>query len=61
MCKKQNVRISYQFDTIVGAIDDPDKHEHVAALENMNKSKYQFGQYKIINKSDLKEYFSIDN
>ena len=53
MCKKQNVRISYQFDTIVGAIDDPDKHENVAALENMNKSKYQFGQYKIINKYDL--------
>ena len=46
---------------IVRAIDDLDKHKYVAVLEKIIKYKYQFGQYKIINKSGLKEYFSIDN
>ena len=53
MCKKQNVGILYQFDTIFGSIDDSDKHENVTAIEKLNIFKYQFGRYKIINKYDL--------
>ena len=48
--KERKLVNSYQFDTTVRSIGDPEKYENVAALENPVLLKCQFGSYKITSK-----------